>query len=516
MKKTIPALLLLVILTVSTLLPTLSYATEAEETTFVADNAAYYDDVLPRTMETAYVSEGFAFDASETAAYDSFLLFNPDTGDVLYEDAADETFFCTGSVAMLMTLRLTLANLNPNEYIRLSKESLDSAFLAETESLYAGRSVRIVELAALMLLYESRQAAHILGNLVAKAIEPSADTDTRRREVMLDAMNQEAQRLNMTETVYVNTTGGRDTRQVTTARDTVRLMYSIYLAEEDTLPIGNTDYLVGCLAQGELLGVMSENDPRSVKSYCYDPDILGYACNDGSDKQVLALSRRCAWPYTSRGKLEGAIFSVAVAKTLDTESVLTVMKRAGTQFGVLNADKMLSLVLTNKPCPNCTGTYSDHKISCSYPVRELTIREARTETGRRRYMKAIEVEAMKTLETYDTYSMSHISASFVESEIQKGHVYETDEPFAPLQIYFDDRPFLRVQTYTVVGKSEQSQVPISTEPPKPEEQEEGPKTVLSVIKGITWQTWVLLGVGIPVLILIIALAVHANRKLKEM
>ena len=112
--------------------------------------------------------------------------------------------------------------------------------------------------------------------------------------------------------------------------------------------------------------------------------------------------------------------------------------------------------------------------------------------------------------------MSHISASFVESEIQKGHVYETDEPFAPLQIYFDDRPFLRVQTYTVVGKSEQSQVPISTEPPKPEEQEEGPKTVLSVIKGITWQTWVLLGVGIPVLILIIALAVHANRKLKEM
>lgn len=517
MKKAIPAWALLIILLVSLAVPTLSFATEdGEEAPPAADNAAYYDDVLPLSMESAYVADDYQFDASETAAYESFVLFNPDTGDILYESDADDTFLCTGSIAMLMTLRLALSNLNPNEYIRLSKDQLDSAFLQETESLYAGRSVRIVELAALMLLYESRQAAYILSELIARKLEPSADTAARCREVMLEAMNEEAARLNMTNTVYVNTTGGRDTRQVTTARDTIRLMYSIYLIEEDTLPIGNTDYLVGCLAQGGLIGTMSENDPRNVSSYCYDPDILGYACNETDDRQVMAFSRRSAWKYTSRGTFDGAIFSVAVTKTAETEQILTVMKRASSQFGMLNADKMLTIVLQNKPCPNCTGTFSDHKISCSYPVRELQIHEGRTETGRRRYMKATEIDTMTTLEKYDTYSMSHITADFVESEIRDGHVYAEGEPFATLQIYFDGLPFLRVQTYTVVGKSAQNQEPIATAPPVEDETEEKPDTLKGWLDGIAWQTWVLLGVGIPILVLSIALTVHANRKLREM
>lgn len=516
MKRTMIVWILLICMLSAWMLPGVVFAADAvpdatgdnANGSDQADNAAKYEDVLPMEPSYAYCMDEEPF-KPEVVNYDALILFNPNSGDFIYEDHPELKIPLSGSIAMLMTVRLAVKHLELDHTVILSNAMLSDRYQEESPYLYSGRSVRVIELISAMLLYESKQAAYVLSYLIAGRIDPTADTEQLRENIVTTEMNAEALRLNMTSTYYANCVGEKTPEQLTTPRDIVRLLYSLHYWEEDKMPVANTDYLVGCATRGMITGELADADPRN-RQY-YDPSILGYAFHEEQDQTVMALSRKTEWKTTTGSGIDGELFVVAVAEHADAvRDILTLTKRAETNFGVLNCAKMLAAATSSFNCTYCTGTLTEHRMSCAYPVRQILLLENRNDQGRERYLKTVDFSALGTL---GSYSLSSFTAKFLEEEIDFHRDYTEGDPFASLSIFVDESELIRVQSYVSLDKSEQNREPILSQEPVTEKK---PKNLKTLIDAVEWQTWVLFGIGVPIVIVAVALPLHAYRKMKKM
>ncbi len=478
------------------------------------DNCAVYDDVLPKEMQTAFCLETFTFDAPEAANLQSVMLLNADSGDILYQNKADVTYALEGSISMLMTTKLALNYLDPDAVIHLDSTKLNMTLTDATGIVY-GADVRVVQLIAAMLLCESQQAATVLTNLLGVEINPQATP----KDAVVAAMNEEALRLNMTDTVYTNPYGLRESGQKTTAADTVRLLYSLYKDDTYASLIGNTDYLIGCLYQGNFTFALDANDPRNKESSLYDANVFGYAFHKGSGQTFLALTEHVNWMRSTinlERKYSGAVIGVAVAADVSAAvDLCALMKRTPSFFGMVGCNKMLDMVLDEMSCPYCNGSGGVHKNYCKLPALEITVLrgdEYDVSAAEERFYKAVDLTALTRLITLDSSSASAITYRY-EEELFTDRTYAVGDPFTMLEIYFGDTLFLMVPTYVQKAKAQQT-TPVSATDDAV--LDDSPKTFGEWLASIQWQTWVIFGIGIPFIIIMIYLPINAYRKMRKM
>lgn len=138
------------------------------------------------------------------------LLFDMEHGQILYEKASDQKLHIS-TACKLMTALLALEKIKSGQKIPVSKDALstDGAIL----NLEAGEKYDADGLLAAIMLTPANDAAKALAEYVGK--------DTKR---FVGMMNQKAKELNMTNTVFKNSTGLTDPEQHTTAKDIYLLL----------------------------------------------------------------------------------------------------------------------------------------------------------------------------------------------------------------------------------------------------------------------------------------------------
>jgi len=146
------------------------------------------------------------------------LLFDIDTGRVLYAENADQPWY-PASLTKIMTAYLVFEAMRDG---RLSKDSeivtsaRANAMPASKIGLPVGAKMSL-ELAIKSLIIKS---ANDVSVMLAEAIDGSVEKFAER-------MNRTAKRLGMTSTSFVNPNGLPDAGQITTARDLARLTRAV-------------------------------------------------------------------------------------------------------------------------------------------------------------------------------------------------------------------------------------------------------------------------------------------------
>lgn len=144
----------------------------------------------------------------------SYLLMEPQTGQVILEHNADETR-PVASVTKLMTLLLTFEALE-NGSISLRDSvvcSPNAAGMGGSQALLdAGSTYKLEDLLKSTIIASANDAAVALAEHIAGT-----------EQAFVDRMNSRAQALGMSSTVYRNCTGLPDSDQHTTARDIATL-----------------------------------------------------------------------------------------------------------------------------------------------------------------------------------------------------------------------------------------------------------------------------------------------------
>lgn len=148
----------------------------------------------------------------------STILICADTGDVLYEDNADERMLIA-SLTKMMTAILAIENCDGDELVAIRP---DWCYI-EGSSMYlkAGKLYTVEELLYGMMLTSGNDAATALACHCSGSVEEFADL-----------MNAKAKELGMTDSSFKNPHGLNDDEHYSTARDMARL--ACYCMENDT------------------------------------------------------------------------------------------------------------------------------------------------------------------------------------------------------------------------------------------------------------------------------------------
>jgi D-alanyl-D-alanine carboxypeptidase len=149
----------------------------------------------------------------------SAILYDYDTGQILYEKNPDITHF-PASLTKMMTLYLTFEALT-NEHIGLNTQfpvSYNASIQEPSKlGLLPGQYVRVQDLMLGTATNSSNDAATVL----AEGLGGNVDQFSK-------SMNQKAQQLGMQCSYFENPTGLPNPRQATTARDMLRLGVALY------------------------------------------------------------------------------------------------------------------------------------------------------------------------------------------------------------------------------------------------------------------------------------------------
>ncbi len=148
------------------------------------------------------------------------LVFEPYNGTVFYAEDPDATWF-PASLTKLMTAYVTFQALKAGTVKPDTKVVCTAAATQQAPSklgLPVGGEITL-EVALKVLIVKS---ANDVAVMIAETVGGSQDAFVQR-------MNEEAQRLNMTHTVFANVNGLPDERQFTTARDLAKLARAIII-----------------------------------------------------------------------------------------------------------------------------------------------------------------------------------------------------------------------------------------------------------------------------------------------
>ena len=170
---------------------------------------------LPQTVSTPLVSDDDKVAFDESISSDSAILISADNGDVLYEKDAD-TQRAPASLVKMMTVYTAIKHTdNLDTEITMPKEAftgLDEEGASQS-GLKAGEKVTARDLLYAALLSSGGDAANALAINTSGSIEE-----------FVKLMNQEAEKMNLDSTHFVNATGIDSAKQVSTCRDMARMV----------------------------------------------------------------------------------------------------------------------------------------------------------------------------------------------------------------------------------------------------------------------------------------------------
>ncbi|WP_404290147.1 D-alanyl-D-alanine carboxypeptidase family protein [Microvirga sp. RSM25] len=202
------------------------------------------------------------------------LLVDASTGDILAAQEATRSWH-PASLTKMMTAHLALTA------VKSGRVSMDTSIVLSPRAtaqaptklgVPPGTSLRLEDALTVMMV----KSANDVSFAIAEAIGGS-------EEAFVSAMNQEARRLGMTGTRFVNPTGLHDDRQVTNARDMAVLMLALLSYHADYLDLLRTPSIT-------VNGRMLKNTNKLVEDYTgLEASKTGYVCASGFNVTVSAL-----------------------------------------------------------------------------------------------------------------------------------------------------------------------------------------------------------------------------------
>ena len=156
---------------------------------------------------TDYTGET-AFTGDTSGAY-AVMLFDADSGTILYQKNIDETIE-PASTTKILTLLLALENGDMDEVVTVSANAAAQIGSTLEPKLQEGEQVVFKDLINGMMLASGNEAA----TAVAEAVSPDGTV-----EGFVNMMNAKVQELNMTHTTFTTPHGMHNEAHITTARD---------------------------------------------------------------------------------------------------------------------------------------------------------------------------------------------------------------------------------------------------------------------------------------------------------
>ncbi|MCL2671520.1 MAG: hypothetical protein FWF10_05745 [Clostridiales bacterium] len=466
-------------------------------------------DTLPAVFREAFVSESYFPSADLTPNFSSYVLLNPQSGDVLVSKSADAEMDNLGSVAGLMAVELALKHLGLNARVVLTEQHLTAAGEAPEEPdenafLLPPGTYRVCELAAAVLLCDSNAAAAALAQTVAVQTGKTQAGAPAYFAVAgaLQAYNEEAARLRMTNTVYTDLYAQEGSGQTTTAADLARLLYALY-QQPDAQKLCNTDYLWGCLVRAGVAPVWRGDDLRDPAGDYYQPELSGFAYHGTARGTVFALGRDTNWAFpNANGRWQGQVLLCGSAAGALPTAAPRMLAAAEGGFGILNCRAMFAALLREQKCPRCRGTLAAHTDNCSYPVRALDL------TGTAQYRTTDRASYAVLTELYDRNRYSSFTMA-----IDEGAIGDWSRPkpvgteFAPAVVYYQGRPFIAAPLF-VVGEATALDLADLVVPDA--DVPDGPQSLLPTFR------WEMLAIIVPGVAVIVFFSIRMGRKKKFM
>ncbi|WP_262027933.1 D-alanyl-D-alanine carboxypeptidase family protein [Microvirga sp. Mcv34] len=209
-----------------------------------------------------------------SAGASPMLLVDASTGDILAAQEATRSWH-PASLTKMMTAHLALTA------VEAGRASMDTSIVLSPKAVAQaptklgvppGTSLRLEDALTVIMV----KSANDVSMAIAEAIGGS-------EEAFVAAMNQEARRLGMTGTRFVNPTGLHDDRQVTNARDMALLMLVLLSYHADHLDLLRTPAVT-------VNGRMLKNTNKLVEEYAgLEASKTGYVCASGFNVAVSAL-----------------------------------------------------------------------------------------------------------------------------------------------------------------------------------------------------------------------------------
>ena len=237
------------------------------------------------------------FDANEPYLGTSQLVENVEAA-FLYEINSDSLLYAweadtpqyPASLVKIMTALLVLENGDLSDIVTVSQSALDSvSYDAISVDLLAGEQITVEDLMYCMMVKSANDAAVVLAEYVS-----GSQTE------FVNKMNIRASELGCTGTHYVNASGLHDDEQVTTARDTCRILREALQHEFFRTVFGTAHYTVSATNLSEERVLSTNNflmNAESVGIY-FDTRVIGGRTGVTSD------GYRCIASVAHSGSME--------------------------------------------------------------------------------------------------------------------------------------------------------------------------------------------------------------------
>lgn len=208
---------------------------------------------------------------------DSAILLNANTGEVVFEKAADEERK-PASLVKLMTVytALELSGDKLNDKVAVPTEAFKDLGEAAISGLEPDELVSIKDLLYAAILPSGGDAAQALAFVTDSGLE-----------AFVDKMNDNAEHLGMKHTYYTNVVGLDETKQVTTARDIAKLMQKV-VNDDRFLEIISSDHYTTSASAEHAGGKLIFHTLKShMNEYLKTNSIEGYEILGGKTGYTL-------------------------------------------------------------------------------------------------------------------------------------------------------------------------------------------------------------------------------------
>jgi len=242
-------------------------------------------------LDTSVISGCRTFDA-KIPLYGSEKMLQSARAAMLYEVGSDTMMYAwnpdekipPASLVKIMTCLLVLENCDINEKVIVTKSAMDTISKSSaTLKLLPDEESTVDHLLYGLMVGSANDAAVVLAEHVAGSQDAFA--------VM---MNQRSAEIGCTDTHYVNAHGLHDDRQLTTARDVVRLVSVAMRSEQFMEYFGKTHYQIPETEQSEARSVETTNYMMTVGTpLYYDSRVTGGRTGITSDskRSIVATAK---------------------------------------------------------------------------------------------------------------------------------------------------------------------------------------------------------------------------------
>lgn len=211
------------------------------------------------------------------------ILYEMSTGTMLYSYNPDIPM-PPSSFVKIMTAMLAVENGDPSEIVTVTQSALDNVPKgSQVVGLQSGEQLTLLDLLYCMMVGSGNDAAVIIADHIAGS-----------QEAFVAMMNSRAKELGCSGTVYTNCHGIHDEAQVTTARDTVKILLEALKDPTFRKVFGTGYYSVPATGKSEARDLFTTNYFISdmLNSSFYDTRVTGgrTGVNDDNTRSIVVTA----------------------------------------------------------------------------------------------------------------------------------------------------------------------------------------------------------------------------------